>query len=758
MAEEKKAGSVVIDIAADITKLKKDMEATKTILQSQAKNFKKQTDAIEKGFGGIASAAKTAMGAATAFFSIKAGVGIVKSAMDSADALAKQSAALGVAEKDLLALQHAANLSGIDVTQLNTALRTMTVGLGQAAGGSGTALKALEKLGLKLSDISNLSATEQMSLLTNKIQEVIPVSERAAVAADLFGSRSAMAMMNLNGDTISYATSQIDKYNVALSAVEYKQIEQANDAITDMKLAYQSVTQQMAAAFAPTLQLVAEIIGDVAADNTNLKDTFKDLALTGVKAASLIAQAFLGLKQVITIVETSVDVIQEKFYEAQRQKASNMLKILQQDNISWFDKMTLKSEGYSADTEEERNASMKKAAETMKEYGGKLIENSAQINAAAESFKKTNETLLALQDGSFEKAYFKAEEKSKQQALASVNKQKTQVVVPEVVDTKTAKKATDEAKKAYDAYNVYIITAHKETIEDKFDKELYLENEKYAKLLETYKFTKEQELELEQVFSTKLAQIENERLKVKEEKQKQLLEMQKNNMSTLMSAMGVDTGVAGQFQTRLDSALTFFAEEERLLEEHYGKLTEKDEKYNEKKSALAQAQFTSNLAIAGAGFSGMANLAKQFYDLSDGQSKSAGRAYKAFAIAEATISTYLAAQKAYAEAGDPYLGAAMAAIAIAQGMMNVAQIKAQKFHSGGYVSGNTNEVPAILQTGEGVLSRVGMKNLDALNMGQNSEADDTIVINNYYNDELVNSYITSRKGRKEIENIIRATQ
>jgi hypothetical protein len=700
---EKSAGAIVIDIAADITKLKKDMEATKTILQSQAKNFKKQTDAIEKGFGGISSAAKTAMSAAAAFFSIKAGVGIVKSAMDSADALAKQSAALGVAEKDLLSLKHAANLSGIDVTQLNTALRTMTVGLGQAQNGTGTALKALEKLGVSLDEISKLSATEQMSVLTNKMKEVIPASERAAVAADLFGSRAAMAMQNINGDTISYAASQIDKYNAALSAVEYKQIEQANDAITDMKLAYQSVTQQMAAAFAPTLQMVAEIIGDVAADNTNLKDTFKDLALTGVKAASLIAQAFLGLKQVITIVETSVDVIQEKFYEAQKDKAFNAFKMLQQEDIGWFDKLTLKTEGYSADTEEQRLASIQKAAAEIKKYGNALIENTKEIEKQAEIFERTNKTITSLENGSFEQTYFAAVKKSEQQAKNTIaNKKTTPDALP--VDAEANKKAIDDAKKALDAYNYYVIAAHKETIENKFDKELFTETEKYAKLIETYKFTKEQELELERVFSATLEQIESERLKAQEERIKQLNEMQKNNMASLTSALGMDTTIADSFLSRIDAVQTFLDDEEARIEQHYGVLTAEAEEYNQKMAEIEQMRFTASAAYAQAGFSGLASLAKQFYDLSDGQSKSAGRAYKAFAIAEATVSTYLAAQKAYASAGNPYLGAAMAAIAIAQGMMNVAAIKNQKFSEGGFTGeGGKYEAAGIVHKGEYVI-------------------------------------------------------
>ena len=132
------------------------------------------------------------------------------------------------------------------------------------------------------------------------------------------------------------------------------------------------------------------------------------------------------------------------------------------------------------------------------------------------------------------------------------------------------------------------------------------------------------------------------------------------------------------------------------------------------------------------------------------------------------ISTYASAQEAY-RVGGPYLGPVLSAIAIAQGLMNVAQIKAQKYHSGGvvgeagsgvgYIGGSlaAGEVPAILQTGEGVLSRQGMSNLEALNLGllgQATPQNQEIVILNQVSDGVMEEYLQSRTGRKVIKNII----
>ena len=243
---------------------------------------------------------------------------------------------------------------------------------------------------------------------------------------------------------------------------------------------------------------------------------------------------------------------------------------------------------------------------------------------------------------------------------------------------------------------------------------------------------------------------------------------QKDNYNTLSSAMGWNTGISEQMITRFNAVDEYLNQEKARIEAHYGQLSEMDAGYYEKKKALEQAHFTASLGNASTMFSGLSSLAKQYYDMSDGQNKTAFRAFQAFQVAQTIVSTYASAQEAYRQGG-PYLGPVLAAMAIAQGLMNVAQIKAQKYHTGGvvgeagsgtgYIGGNlqAGEVPAILQTGEGVLSRQGMSNLEALNLGLLNQAtpqNQEIVILNQVSDGVMEEYLQSRTGRKVIKNII----
>lgn len=225
------------------------------------------------------------------------------------------------------------------------------------------------------------------------------------------------------------------------------------------------------------------------------------------------------------------------------------------------------------------------------------------------------------------------------------------------------------------------------------------------------------------------------------------------NYENLNSSMGYDLGISNQFQNRLNALDEFQAMEAARIEAHYASLENTEANHRAKQLEMDRMQMQYRMSIAGAGFDGLANLAKMFYDASGGKNKSALRAYQAMMVGKAIVNTYTAATNAYATAGNPILGAALAAIAIAQGMAQVAMIKAQKFHTGGLVGGGLerDEVPAILQTGEYVLSR-----RDVANLKDNSknESNDGVVIVNTLDSAVFEQWANSRNGKRIIKNVI----
>lgn len=120
-----------------------------------------------------------------------------------------------------------------------------------------------------------------------------------------------------------------------------------------------------------------------------------------------------------------------------------------------------------------------------------------------------------------------------------------------------------------------------------------------------------------------------------------------------------------------ETAITTLKQAHALQRDALSEEMAEKEKKREKEVAEAKAQ-----AVAGL-FGGLANLQRQA-NMHDRESR---LRFKALAIAEATVNTYLAATKALASAPPPFNYIAMAGV-IATGLAQVGQIKDQKFASG----------------------------------------------------------------------------
>ena len=211
------------------------------------------------------------------------------------------------------------------------------------------------------------------------------------------------------------------------------------------------------------------------------------------------------------------------------------------------------------------------------------------------------------------------------------------------------------------------------------------------------------------------------------------------------------------------------------------------------KRALDEEYYLSLAQTVNAGLGDVLGIMEQLY--SDGliKSKKWIMAMKAIKVAQAIMNTYTSATTAYnlgLEAGGPWGGPALASIyagiAIAKGMAQVAIIKAQKFHTGGYVdkplkSGiggqQDDEVNAVLQKGEYVLSKSmvqDIKKADRNKMKKEDYVDDSqsaslptrelanfadamkpeVVIVNSTDPAVVEDWATSRRGREVIQNVV----
>lgn len=204
-----------------------------------------------------------------------------------------------------------------------------------------------------------------------------------------------------------------------------------------------------------------------------------------------------------------------------------------------------------------------------------------------------------------------------------------------------------------------------------------------------------------------------------------LQQVGENALSPLPTYRGVGAAVGGPFgelqknfaaQQALETAYQTerlalknkFRHDDTAQEEAYqAALAKLDQDYAKKSLVIEQSR--QQLFLTGA-----ADFFGQMTALSSSQNRKIAAIGKAAAIAQTVIKTYQSATEAYASlAAIPYvgpeLGAAAAAAAIAAGMANVAQIRAQNtngYEEGGYTGpGAKHQIAGVVHAGEGVLSQ-----------------------------------------------------
>ena len=206
---------------------------------------------------GIALAAVTAAAAA-------AGVAMVRSGLEVIGAQADMAASLRTTVESLQVLTWAGELAGVSMGEIEQATKKLTTRLSEAAAGSGSAVGALQRLNLTAAELQELPLDQRIVAIQEALNRFVPEAERAAVASDLFGDKAALAFLRIDSATLREAAQDVRDFGVAVSATDAAQIERTGDAIAKLSLIWLGLTNRLTAAVAPALETVANALADMA--------------------------------------------------------------------------------------------------------------------------------------------------------------------------------------------------------------------------------------------------------------------------------------------------------------------------------------------------------------------------------------------------------------------------------------------------------------------------------------------------------------
>lgn len=180
-----KIGTLLLDIQANVSKIKKDLERAERTLNGSLNKMERAL----KGFSVTVGA----------YFSTRAIANFLGSAVDAADQMHQLSIKTGISTETLSVFQHVANDASISTESLVTALRRTSRFAGEAAQGGKRATDAFKALGVEFQDASGLRSADEILLdIMDRFAEMPDGVSKVALAFKMFDTEGLKLIPFLN--------------------------------------------------------------------------------------------------------------------------------------------------------------------------------------------------------------------------------------------------------------------------------------------------------------------------------------------------------------------------------------------------------------------------------------------------------------------------------------------------------------------------------------------------------------------------------
>jgi hypothetical protein len=255
----------------------------------------------------LSSATKkvAAWSSATAAAALAVTAAIVKSGLSSADALAKQASAADASVVSMQALHRAAGLAGVSTNEMTSATEKLNRALGLASDENSEAAKTLESLGLELEHVLSLDADERFAAISDSMTSMGMSSADAAVMLRSLGIQQAsmINLMRAGGDAIRDSRTEIEKMGIALSDIDAKKIEAANDAMSELATASKGFSQHLAVQFSPLLEEISNQLKQQIIDYGGVDKAARQAFQNATTGAKHLLNAIHGLHVILKFSE-----------------------------------------------------------------------------------------------------------------------------------------------------------------------------------------------------------------------------------------------------------------------------------------------------------------------------------------------------------------------------------------------------------------------------------------------------------------------
>jgi hypothetical protein len=264
---------------------------------------------IQRNLGGLLDAARRVNGVLANLGVALSAAGLaamVKSALDSADALNKLSQRVGITVESLSTLVPAAELSGVSAQTFETGLKKLATTMFEAATGSEESARRLKALGVEFKNQDGtLRATDAVLLdLADRFKAMPDGAQKSALAVQLFGKSGAelIPFLNQGREGIAALTGEMEALGVQIGGDTAAQAEVFNDSLAKLRLAATSLANRVIEAFLPALNEMAGGMVESAKQGGALRAILDGVVLvlkTLALGAATVGKAFVALGEAI---------------------------------------------------------------------------------------------------------------------------------------------------------------------------------------------------------------------------------------------------------------------------------------------------------------------------------------------------------------------------------------------------------------------------------------------------------------------------
>jgi len=310
----KSLGTLTIDLVAKTAGFVQGMDKA----ERESAKFRKKIEKDMKQVGG-AMAKAFAIGATA----VAAGtVAIVKKQMELIDQTSKMAKALNTSYQSMENIKRAAELSGVGIEQLDNAMKKLADNIGEAISGSKTQAEVFDRLGISAKELYSIPVDERVDKINRALKDNIPIAERAAVAADLYGAKNALFMQQIDSGTIEEAARQVKVFGLAISDLDAEKIEMSGDAMSVFGTALDGFEKQLTIGLSTALYGISDAFLDASEDAGGF-------GVQGAKAADGMVEAFLAVGDVVDALGRTINITGSEFASLaiRAQKYAMLLKL-----------------------------------------------------------------------------------------------------------------------------------------------------------------------------------------------------------------------------------------------------------------------------------------------------------------------------------------------------------------------------------------------------------------------------------------------